>query len=105
MGGAGAGAGVFLFVPLLHGAPFFWLIAALTAWILVLPRWTCATVMLSVASCGPLAFLYLEGGQTTLGKAFALLNLGFAVSGILAIPATIALRILIVILAIRARKR
>ena len=51
MGGAGAGAGGFLFAVIVFASPLTCLSAALIAWILVLPRWTIAALGFFIASC------------------------------------------------------
>ena len=52
MGGAGAGVGGLLFVPLVFSAPYAWLFAAFIAWVLVLPRVTFVALALALLSFG-----------------------------------------------------
>ena len=77
MGGAGAGAGGFLFAVIVFASPLTCLSAALIAWILVLPRWTIAALGFFIASCALQLIMWnvdLEGivGQIAFSGSFAL---------------------------------
>ena len=48
----GAGAALFIFFPLIYGGTaLVWLLAAVFAWMLVLPRWTFTSILFCLVSC------------------------------------------------------
>ncbi|MFN3724393.1 MAG: hypothetical protein ACK4VZ_15265 [Paracoccaceae bacterium] len=105
MGGASAGVVGLLFVLLSFASPPTCLIAALIMWILVLPKWTVAALMLFLVSCCLQFIMWTVEPETLVLQIAFSGSFALSVGALLMIPAALAFRFGAVIFAVTRRNQ